>query len=367
MRGPRLFEPVRLGGLTLPNRIVISPMCQYSAKAGRMTEWHRMHLGHLAVSGAGLLTIEATAVDPEGRISFGDVGLWDDKTESAIAHVIEGIRQYSDIAIAIQLSHAGRKASCAVPWQGGCQIPVCEGGWRPVAPSAIGYHQRDARPAVLDAEGLAYIREGFATAARRAVRAGVDVVQVHAAHGYLLHQFLSPLSNRRADRYGGDLENRMRFPLEVFAAVRAAVPAHCPVTARLSATDWIEGGWDLEQSIAFARRLEAAGCACIDVSSGGLHPAQILSPAPGYQIPFARAIKRAVLIPVMAVGLITSHDQADAIIDAGDADFVAIARAILYDPRWPWHAAAGLGARIEAPNPYRRAAPADHPRLFEAL
>ncbi|GAB2498993.1 NADH:flavin oxidoreductase/NADH oxidase [Arenimonas alkanexedens] len=363
---PKLFEPLDAGTLKLANRIVIAPMCQYSAVDGRMTDWHQIHLGHLALSGAGLLTIEATAVVPEGRISYADVGLWDDATEAAMGAVLASVRRWSKMPIAIQLAHAGRKASTDLPWQGGGQLrPGHENGWQTVAPSAQAFKDSDAAPVALDRAGLDAIREAFAAAARRSARLGIDAVQIHAAHGYLLHQFLSPLANHREDEYGGSLENRMRFPLEVFDAVRAAFPAERPVSVRLSGTDWVPGGWDIEQTVAFSKALEARGCSAIHVSSGGLDPAQDIPVGPGYQVPLARAVKQAVEIPVVAVGLITDFDQAEAILAAGDADLIAIARAMLYNPRWPWHAAAHLGASVSAPPQYLRSQPREFPNLLK--
>jgi 2,4-dienoyl-CoA reductase-like NADH-dependent reductase (Old Yellow Enzyme family) len=364
MSGPKLFQPFSIGGLSLANRIVIAPMCQYSAVDGCMTDWHLIHLGHLALSGAGLLTIEATAVVPEGRISFADVGLFDDASEAAMARVLAGVRAHADMPIAIQLSHAGRKASTDLPWLGGKQIaPDAENGWQTVAPSTSPFTDGDHAPMALDAAALDGLVEAFAAAARRAARLGLDAVQIHGAHGYLLHQFLSPLSNNRDDDYGGSLENRMRFPLAVFDAVRGAFPADRPVTMRVSGTDWVNGGWDVEQTIAFAQALEGRGCAAIHVSSGGLDPRQQIPVGPGYQIPLARAVKQATTMPVVAVGLITEPEHAEAIVSTGDADLVALARAILYDPRWPWHAAAELGAQVTAPNQYLRS----QPRRFRDL
>ncbi|TPG54106.1 NADH:flavin oxidoreductase/NADH oxidase [Sphingomonas glacialis] len=366
MPGPKLFEPITVGTLALRNRIVIAPMCQYSAVDGAMTDWHLIHLGHLALSGAALLTIEATAVLPEGRISYGDVGLWNDATEAALAGVIAGVRRHSDMPIAIQLSHAGRKASTELPWRGGKQIaPSAPNGWQTEAPSATAFADGENAPVALDRDGLARVRDAFAASATRAARLGIDLVQLHAAHGYLLHQFLSPLSNRRDDEYGGSLENRMRFPLEVFDAVRAAFPADKPVTMRVSGTDWVEGGWDIEGTVAFAQALEARGCAAIHVSSGGLDPRQAIPVGPSYQVPLARAVKQAVAMPVVAVGLITEYDQAEAIVGTGDADMIALARTILYDPRWPWHAAAHLGAHVVAPEQYLRSQPRQYGRLFD--
>ena len=361
-----LFSPLEVGGLKLANRIVIAPMCQYSAEDGCMTDWHLIHLGNLALSGAALLTIEATAVTPEGRISYGDTGLWSDENEEAMARVLASVRRWSDMPIAIQLGHAGRKASTEKPWFGGAQIAPGEPtGWQTVAPSPLPFLEGENPPVELDRAGLDRIRDSFAHSAARAARLDLAAVQLHGAHGYLLHQFLSPLSNRRSDEYGGSLDNRMRFPLEVFDAVRAVFPAERPVTMRVSATDWVEGGWDVEQTIAFARALEARGCSAIHVSSGGLDPRQQIPVGPSYQVPLARAIKRAVKIPVVAVGLITGFEQAEAIVGTGDADLVALARGILYDPRWPWHAAAALGAKVKAPPQYLRSQPRLHRDLFD--
>ncbi|VXA95944.1 NADPH dehydrogenase [Burkholderia sp. 8Y] len=361
-----LFTPARLRNLELENRIVIAPMCQYSAEDGCMNEWHLIHLGQLALSGAALLTIEATAVLPEGRITWADVGLWNDETEAAIERTLKGIRRWSAMPIAIQLSHAGRKASTEVPWEGGAQIPPDHAhGWQTEAPSSVPADESETPPVALDRAGLERIRDAFVASAKRAARLGIDLIQIHAAHGYLLHQFLSPLSNKRDDEYGGSLENRMRFPLEIFDAVRAAFPEDRPVTVRVSGTDWIDGGWDIEQTIAFARALEARGCDAIHVSSGGLHPAQQIPVGPSYQVPLARAVKGAVKMPVVAVGLITGIEQAEGIVGTGDADMIALARTALYDPRWPWHAAAELGAHVRAPKQYLRSQPRQYRDLFE--
>ena len=361
-----LFSPLDVGGVKLRNRIVIAPMCQYSAEDGCMTDWHVIHLGQLALSGAALLTIEATAVTPEGRISYGDTGLWSDFNEESMARVLASVRRWSDMPIAIQLGHAGRKASTDKPWFGGAQIPPdAPDGWQTVAPSPIPFLEGENPPVELDRAGLDRILTSFAGAAERAARLGLAAVQLHGAHGYLLHQFLSPLSNKRSDIYGGSLENRMRFPLEVFDAVRAVFPAERPVTMRVSATDWVEGGWEIEQTIAFARALEERGCAAIHVSSGGLDPRQKIPIGPSYQVPLARQVKRAVKIPVIAVGLITDFEQAEAIVGTGDADMVALARGMLYDPRWPWHAAAHLGGQVKAPPQYLRSQPRQHRDLFQ--
>jgi len=361
-----LFTPITVGNVTLANRIVIAPMCQYSAVDGCMNDWHLIHLGSLALSGAALLTIEATGVLPEGRITYADVGLYSDETEEAMGRVIENVRRWSSMPIAIQLAHAGRKASSEVPWKGGGHFaPDHAHGWQTVSASNIPFADNWHAPTALDAEGLIRVRDAFANGARRAARLGLDAMQVHGAHGYLLHQFLSPLSNHRDDAYGGSLENRMRFPLEVFDAVRAAFPAEKAVTMRVSGTDWADGGWDIDQTIAFCRALDARGCSAVHVSSGGLTPRQQIPVGPSYQVPLARAVKHATSMPVVAVGLITEFEQAEAIISTGDADMIALARTILYNPRWPWHAAAHFGARIRAPNQYLRSQPRQFKNLFE--
>jgi 2,4-dienoyl-CoA reductase-like NADH-dependent reductase (Old Yellow Enzyme family) len=362
-----LFQPITCRGLTLPNRIVIAPMCQYSAQNGCMNEWHLIHLGNLALSGAALLHIEATAVLEDGRITHGDVGLYNDETEAAMGRVLNAIRRWSNIPIGIQLAHAGRKASANVPWEGGRQIPPgLPHGWRTVAPSSIPYLEGDVPPIALDREGLRAVRDAFTSAAVRADRLGLDLIQLHAAHGYLIHEFLSPLSNHREDEYGGSLENRMRFPLEVFDAVRQAFSPTKPVSIRVSATDWADGGLDIEQTCVFAEALEEHGCDAIHVSSGGNHPGQKVAVGPSYQVPFARAVKAVVDIPVITVGLITAFEQAEAIVSTGDADMIALARGMLYDPRWPWHAAAALGERVWAPPQYLRCQPTGFHHLFES-
>ncbi|HEY4012570.1 MAG TPA: NADH:flavin oxidoreductase/NADH oxidase [Polyangiaceae bacterium] len=359
-----LFSPFSLRDLSLPNRIVVSPMCQYSAEHGRATDWHLIHLGNLAMSGAALMCIEATAVEPDGRITPSDLGLWDDATEQALARVLAAVRRYSRLAVVIQLAHAGRKGSSRLPWEGGQLLPVAEGGWVPHAPSAVPYKEGELPPAALDEGGLTRVRDAFAASARRAMRLGLDGVEVHLAHGYLLHEFLSPLANHRTDAYGGSLEGRMRFPLEVFDAIRAVVPAGRPVGVKVSATDWVEGGWDLAQTIELARELGKRGVDWVTASSGGVSPLQKVVLGPGYQVPFARGIKEATGVGTMAVGLITEPRQADEVVSSGAADLVALARGMLYEPRWGWHAAAALGAQIDAPPPYWRAAPASEARIF---
>jgi len=360
-----LFSPYSLGPLELSNRITIAPMCQYSAVDGLATDWHMIHLGSLALSGAALITLEATAVVPEGRISPSDLGLWSDAHADALAPILAAMRRHAPIKIGIQLSHAGRKASTSVPWEGGTQIaPDAANGWQTEGPSAVPHTEGDAAPLALDAAGLARVRDSFVAAARRAHALGFDAIELHGAHGYLLHQFLSPLANHRTDAYGGSLENRMRYPLEVFAAVRAAVPS-MTLGMRISATDWVDGGWDLEQSVRLAQELERIGCDFIHVSSGGVSPAQKIPVEPGYQIGFAERIKRDTGLPTIGVGLITEARHAEAILQAGQADVIALARAMLYDPRWPWHAAAELGAQVSAPPQYWRSQPHEFKTLFD--
>ncbi len=360
----RLFTPYALGSVQLKNRIAIAPMCQYSAVEGLATDWHMIHLGHLALSGAALLMLEATAVSPEGRISPADLGLWSDGHQGALAPVVAAIRKYSSIVLAVQLAHAGRKASSAVPWEGGANIAPGPVGWQTVAPSAVPHADGETVPLALDEAGLQKVKDDFVAAARRVHALGIEAIELHAAHGYLLHQFLSPLANRRTDRYGGSLENRMRFPLEVFEAVRAAVPEAVAVGVRISASDWVEGGWDLDQSIAFANELKRRGTHFMHVSSGGISPLQKIPVGPGYQIQFAARIREATGLPTIGVGLITEAEQAESIILQGQADMVALARGILYDPRWPWHAAACLGAQVDAPPQYWRSQPHEYKALF---
>jgi 2,4-dienoyl-CoA reductase-like NADH-dependent reductase (Old Yellow Enzyme family) len=339
-------------------------MCQYVAENGKATSWHLVHLGGLALSGAGMLCIEGTAVEPDGRITHADLGLWDDATEAALKPVLAAIRQYSKSAVAMQLAHAGRKGSSRVPWEGGAQVPLSEGGWLTDAPSALSHKHGEMKPAALDAAGMARIRRRFADAAKRADRLGIDAIEIHSAHGYLLHEFLSPIANQRTDDYGGSLENRLRFPLEVFDAVRAAFPADKPVGAKVSATDWVEGGWDLVATVQYAKELKKRGADWVTASSGGISPSQKIAIGPGYQVPFAESIKKGAGTNTIAVGLITDAKQAEDIIAKGSADLVALARAMLYDPRWPWHAAAELGATVDAPPQYWRSQPHGLERLF---
>lgn len=360
-----LFSPLNLGPLTLPNRIVIAPMCQYSAEAGHASSWHAMHYGQLAQSGAGLLIMEATAVQPNGRISWADVGLWDDGCQAAWRSVIAGIRTWSDIPVGIQLAHAGRKGACHRPWDSGTQLPAedCR-SWQTVSASVSRFAEGDHAAVALDEDAIAGVIADFAAAAVRAEALGLDLIEIHAAHGYLLHQFLSPLSNQRDDAWGGSLDKRMALLLAVFDAIKAAVSTNIAVGVRLSATDWVPGGWDLSQSIELARALDARGCHFLHVSSGGLDVRQQIPIAPGYQVPLAQAIKAEVVMPVIAVGLITEPTHAEAIVATGQADAVGLARGILYDPRWPWHAAAALGAQASAAPQYLRCQPHGQRALF---
>lgn len=361
-----LFTPLQIGPLRIGNRIVIAPMCQYSASEGTPTDWHMIHLGHLALSGAGMLIVEATAVLPEGRITAGDLGLYSDANEAGIARVLAATRAHSPIKVAVQLAHAGRKASSRAPWEGGAQIRLGEpGAWQAVAPSALPHAPTEDAPLALDAAGLSRVRQGFVDATRRAARLGLDGIEIHGAHGYLLHQFLSPIANQRSDEYGGSLENRMRFPLEIFELVREAFPADRPVWMRISATDWVPDGWDIEGTVALSQALKRRGCAAIHVTTGGVSPQQAIKLGPGYQVPYAQRVKAEVGLPTIAVGLITEPEQAEAIIANGEADAVSLARAMLYDPRWPWHAAAKLGAKVEAPPQYWRSQPREFKDLFE--
>jgi 2,4-dienoyl-CoA reductase-like NADH-dependent reductase (Old Yellow Enzyme family) len=361
-----LFSPIELRGLKLKNRIMVSPMCQYSAFNGEATDWHFTHINSLSLSGAAMFCIEATHVEDIGRITHGCLGLYNDATEAVLKPILAAARKYSRAAIAMQLAHAGRKGSSYRPWEGGQQIPLSKGGWQTVAPSAVPHKEGEAAPTALDDAGLARVRDAFVAAARRAERLGIDALEIHGAHGYLLHQFLSPIANKRTDKYGGSLENRMRFPLEVYDAVRAVFPDKKPIGVRLSSTDWVEGGWVLAQTIELVRALKKRGADWIDASSGGVSPLQKIPLGPGYQVPFAQAIKEATGITTMAVGLITEAKQAEDIVSTGKADMVALARGMLYDPRWGWHAAAELGGQVEAPPAYWRSQPSTQKTLFGA-
>lgn len=351
-----LFSPDRLRGLQLDNRIVVAPMCQYSATDGTLSDWHMMHLGMLSNSGAGLLIIEATGVEPEGRISLGCPGLYSDENEQALARVVKACKQFGKAKIGIQLGHAGRKGSSKRPWEmTGPNDRLIEGAWETKAPSSLPFAPGWIVPVAMTEKMIDDLLQKFVDATHRAQRAGIDLIEIHGAHGYLLNEFLSPLSNKREDRWGGSLENRMRLPLEVFKAMRAVWPDEKPLGIRISAVDWVDGGLTIEESVELSRRLKDLGCDFIDVSSGGNDPSQKITLGPGYQVQFAERIKREVGIPVMAVGLITEPEQAEAVIAEGKADFVALARAFLDDPHWGWHAAYRLGVDPNCPPQYLRA------------
>jgi len=349
-----LFTPLRLREVTLRNRIGVSPMCQYSSEDGFADDWHLVHLGSRAAGGAGLVLTEATAVTPEGRISPHDLGLWKDAHVEALARVVRFVTSQGAVP-GIQLAHAGRKASTARPWQGGLRVPPEQGGWRPLAPGSQPFREGDPAPAVLDDAGIAAVVAAFGAAARRAHEAGFRAVEIHAAHGYLLHEFLSPLTNPRGDRWGGGFEGRIRLVLEVVDAVRRAWPESLPLLLRVSASDWAEGGWDLEQTVELARRVAARGVDVLDCSSGGAVPWAQVAIAPGYQVPFAAAVRRETGIRTAAVGLITEPQQAEAILAGGSADLVLMARQLLREPYWPLRAARELGAEADWPSQYLRA------------
>lgn len=350
-----LFEPLTLKSITLRNRIGVSPMCQYSSEDGAATDWHFVHLASRAVGGAGLVIAEATAVSPEGRITPGDAGIWADKHIEPLARINRFIKGQGSVA-GIQLAHAGRKASAARPWDGGDHLPDDAGGWTPVAPSAVAFGGGlDKVPHALTVEEIAGVRRDFVAAAKRALAAGYEWVELHGAHGYLGHEFLSPLANQRTDQYGGSFENRIRFLIETARDVRAVWPDGLPLTARISCSDWVEGGWDIEQSIELARRLKQEGVDLIDCSSGGAVPNAKIEVGPGYQVPFAERIRREAGIATAAVGLITEAKQADEIIRQGRADLVLLARAFLRDAYWPAHAASELGHKLTPPVQYGRA------------
>lgn len=357
----RLFTPLKLGELTLPNRILVAPMCQYSAVEGCATDWHLIHIGGMALSGAGLLTLEATAVSAEGRISQHDLGLYSDANEAALARVLQAVRAYSPMSVAVQLAHGGRKSSSLAPWDGGAQVaPTEPGGWQTVGPSALPHAPGEVPPQALDAAGLRRVRDQFAAAARRAARLGFEALEIHGAHGYLLHEFLSPIANRRTDEYGGSLDNRMRFPLEVFAALRAAWPADKPLGARITGTDWLDGGIDETEATVFAAELKQLGCDYCCVSSGGIVGGKAAPRIPtgqGYQVFLADHVRRHAGIATRAVGMIVEPRYADTVIREGQADMIAIARGFLDDPRWGWHAAEALGAELRYPPQYERSAP----------
>lgn len=353
----KLFSRFKLRELEFKNRIFVSPMCQYSARDGMAETWHMVHLGSRAVGGAGLVMVEATAVTPEGRISPYDLGIWSDRHAEALAPIARFIREQGAVP-AIQLAHAGRKASAAAPWLGGAALAPDNGGWQVVAPSALPFSPNSPQPRALTVAERDGVVAAFVAAARRALAAGFEVAEIHMAHGYLLHEFLSPLSNHRNDNDGGSLENRARLPLQIAKAVREVWPKNLPLFVRISATDWVEGGWDLAQSLQLCRWLKAAGIDLIDCSSGGLTPDASIPAGPGFQTPFATAIRQEVGIPVGAVGLITAAEQAEQIVASGLADAIFLARELLRDPYWPLHAAHKLGVAVPWPQQYERAKPA---------
>lgn len=355
-----LFEPLQLRELTLANRIGMSPMCQYAAHDGMAGDWHAVHYGSRAMGGLGLMILEATGVLPEGRISPGDLGLWNDAQIEPMAKIVRQARAQG-VAVAAQLAHAGRKAGVGLGWEPQRSLGREEGGWQSVAPSAIAFGEGFDLPQELDEAGIRQVVEAFAAAARRARSAGFDAVEVHAAHGYLLHQFLSPLSNRRTNNYGGSLENRSRLLREVVTAVRAEWPQNLPVFVRLSATDWVEGGWDIDETLEVCRMLKGLGVDLVDVSSGGLVPWAKIPAGPGFQTAFAERIRKEAGIATAAVGLITSPAQADHIVRTGQADVVLLARELLRTPYWPLQAAQALGHTIPWPKQYLRAAPPNTP------
>jgi 2,4-dienoyl-CoA reductase-like NADH-dependent reductase (Old Yellow Enzyme family) len=361
MMTSQLFTPIALRGLTLPNRIVVAPMCQYSAIDGSATDWHILHLGSFAVAGPGLVMIEATGVEAAGRITPGCTGLYSDANEAAMKRAIDACRTYGKAPIGIQLAHAGRKASCHVPWEGGTPLAAGKGAWQTVGPSAIPFDEGWHTPKALDRAGMDKIKAAFVQAAKRAERLGLDLIEMHSAHGYLMHQFLSPFSNHRTDEYGGSLENRMRFPLEVASALRAAWPAEKPFGVRISASEWMEGGFSLDEAVIYCRELKALGCDYVCVSSGGNAAKARIPFAANYQVPFAARIRRETGIATRAVGLIADPHQAEAILAAGEADMVALARGFLDDPHWVWHAAEALGAEATYPPQYLRSKPASWP------
>lgn len=352
-----IFEPISLRGLTLSNRIVVSPMAQFSASYGCATNWHLMHLGNMSISGAALVMTEATAVHPNGLGTPGDLGLWSDEQAASLEPVVAFCRSHGSARLGVQLYHAGRKGSITVAWEKQRYIPIEAGGWATFGASAIPYPGRGT-PIELDQDGIKEAVASFVAAATRADRLGFDLLELHAAHGYLIHNFLSPLTNQRMDAYGGSATGRMRFALETFRAVRNAWPERKPLGVRISATDWVEGGWGIDDSVELSRRLREAGCDYICASSGGAVPEQKLDVHPGYQVPFAGRIRREAGIPTMAVGLITEARQAEQIVQSGQADFVALGRAMLFNPRWPWHAALELGEQFSCPPQYLRSHPA---------
>ena len=352
-----LFSPFEIGPMALANRVTVAAMCQYSAIDGCMTDWHLQHLGNLALSGAAMLTIEATGVTPEGRITHGCTGLYSDANEAAMKRVVDFVRMISFARVGVQLAHAGRKASAQRPWEGRGPLQSDDGAWQTTAPSPIALAPGWPTPVALNESGMSAAVEAFVAATNRAERIGFDFVEIHSTHGYLLSEFLSPLANRRTDDFGGSLANRMRFPLEVARAVRRAWPREKALGAKISGTDFAEGGWTVEDAVVYARELKALGCDYVTVSGGGVVLDAKVPVGPGYQVPYAERVKREAGITTGCVGLISAPQHAEEIVATGKADFVSLARAMLYDPRWPWHAAAVLGGDVQYPPQYERAHP----------
>lgn len=352
----QLFTPLTLRGITLKNRLAVSPMCQYSAEDGFTNDWHFVHLGSRAVGGAGLIILEAASVAPEGRITPDDIGIWKDEHLSGLQRITQFLKTQQCVP-GIQLAHAGRKASHASPWKGGAVVPEAEGGWTTVAPSAVSFTPDEPAPHALSLEEIRQVVNDFRAAAKRALAAGFEVIELHAAHGYLLHEFLSPISNHRSDQYSGSFENRIRLLLEVVEATRAVWPEHLPLLVRISATDWTEGGWTAEESVALAALLKDRGVDLIDCSTGGNVPTAPIPVGPGYQVLFAEQIKRQTGMLTGAVGLITTARQAEEVVASGQADLVLLARESLRDPYFPLHAAHELGVDMAWPNQYERAKP----------
>ena len=359
-----LFSPITMRGLTLPNRIVVSPMCQYNSDNGSANDWHLVHLGSFSLGAAGLVFTEMTDVNPRGRITPRCAGMWSDENEKALKRVYDFCRSYGVAKLGVQLAHAGRKGPTTVPAQGG--KPILEGpdAWTPEAPSALPYDTGWPVPHAMTKDDIKRVLGEFAEAAKRIDRVGYDVIELHGAHGYLGHQFLSPLSNQRTDEYGGSSENRMRFVLEMFQAVRDAFNADKPVGVRVSATDWVDGGWTPEETVVLAGKLKALGCDFMDVTTGGLDPRQKIPLSPGYQVPFGERVRKETGLKTMSVGLITDPKQAEEIIDSGKADFVVLGRGIMYDPRWAWHAAETLGADTAYAPKMMAAQPKLRPQVF---
>ncbi len=359
-----LFSPITMRGVTLSNRIVVSPMCQYAAVDGAATDWHLMHLGSLSLGAASLVLTEMTNVNPAGRISTKCAGMWSDAQEAALKRVHDFCRTYGTAKLGVQLGHSGRKGSMHPPAAGGKPLLPEEGAWEAEAPSPIGFDSSGPKPRELTRNDLARLLEEFRASAKRIDRIGFDVIELHGGHGYLLHQFMSPLANQRTDEYGGSLENRIRFPLEVFRAVRDVFHQDKVVGMRLSATDWVEGGWTLEETVRLAAELKAAGCDYVDVSTGGLDMRQAIPLALGYQVPFGETVRQKTGIKTMTVGLITSAKQAEDIIATGQADLVALGRGVMYDPRWSWHAAEELGVSIPFAPKMMACHPSMRPQVF---